>query len=135
MTDTKIQNYLWLDDERPLPFSKAGPVKWFLAKNYNEAVKIIAENDIDVAFLDHDLAIEHYLSNDTSEFREKTGYDVVLWMEKHDKFPSQFCYVHSANPVGSLKMCIVLARHYNTKRNPYVHYVSYSTLMEAYRKL
>lgn len=129
---TKIMNKnLWLDDERKLPFRNIG-CQWLVAKNYDEAVEILENNEIDVAFLDHDLAIDHYTYETIPT--EKTGYDLVKWMRANKKFPKSMCYVHSANPVGADKMCEVLYKHYKTPY-PGSHRVHYEQLLKAYREL
>lgn len=116
---------LWLDDVRDCPF--VGP--WAIAKNYEEAVEILSTHDIEQAWLDHDLAYEHYGHTPESEYKEKTGYDVVLWMEENNKWPTETCMVHSMNPEGSKRMCEVIAKHYGNSLNPRRHYLNYMRLM------
>lgn len=76
---------------------------------------------------DHDLADEHYaywLASETLPVesparnaaramaaREKTGYDVALWMAEHNVWPTEACYVHSHNSVGAEKMVGVINRY------------------------
>jgi hypothetical protein len=46
--------------------------------------------------------------------REKTGYEVVCWLEEHPQFwPPKGVVVHSKNEVGAAKMRVVIARHYH----------------------
>lgn len=117
---------LWLDDVRPCPFIG----NWKIAKNYDEAIKILSENEIDEAWLDHDLAEDHYTMNNDPDYTSpnKTGYDVVLWMKENNKWPKEVCMVHSLNPIGSKRMCEVIAQHYNTKY-PETHYISYLNIL------
>jgi len=111
---------LWLDDVRKCPFIG----DWKIAKNFDEAVKIMQENEIEEAWLDHDLAYEHYGHVPPEQYTEKTGYDFVLWMKENNKWPTKVCIVHSLNPVGSEKMCEVIAEHYGTSV-PKKHYISF----------
>lgn len=113
---------LWLDDVRPCPFIG----DWKIAKNYDEAVKIMQENDIEEAWLDHDLAEDHYVRNEDSTYvsPNKTGYDFVQWMKENNRWPTKVCMVHSLNPVGSERMCNIIGEHYGTV-NPKQHYISY----------
>lgn len=109
---------------RPCPFVG----DWKIAKSYDEAVLIMQENEIEEAWLDHDLAPEHnveYLSE--QEYTEKTGYDFVLWMQENNKWPSNICMVHSLNPIGSKRMCEVIAEYYKTLI-PMKHYISYQRI-------
>ena len=115
---------LWLDDVRPCPFIG----NWLIAKNYEQAVIIMQENEIEEAWLDHDLAPEHYVDVvEDQQWTEKTGYDFVLWMKDNNKWPSKICMVHSLNPVGSKRMCEDIAQHYGTS-SPLRHYMSYLKL-------
>ena len=117
---------LWLDDVRPCPFIG----DWKIAKNYDEVIKILSENEIQEAWLDHDLAEDHYTMNNDPDWvsPNKTGYDVVLWMRENNKWPTEVCMVHSLNPIGSKRMCEVIAQHYNTKY-PETHYISYLNIL------
>ena len=121
---------LWLDDVRPCPFIG----EWKIAKNYDEAVKIMQENEIQEAWLDHDLSEDHYVHNEDETYvsPNKTGYDFVLWMKENNRWPIDVCIVHSLNPVGSERMCDLIAEHYGT-RNPKRHYISYLNI-ERYLK-
>ena len=108
---------LWLDDVRPCPFIG----DWKIAKNYDEAVAIMSSYEIEEAWLDHDLAAEHY---DDEQTEEKTGYDFVIWMTENDKWPKDICIVHSMNPVGAKRMCDIIAEHFGTP-NPMKHYIPF----------
>lgn len=92
---------LWLDDVRdPARF---GRLNWVWVKNYDEAVAFLSNKDVEVleASLDHDLTIDQTFGQPDEE---KTGYDVVLWMEEHGVFPKDGVTVHSANPSGAERM-------------------------------
>jgi hypothetical protein len=119
---------LWLDDVRKCPFIG----NWKTAKNFDEAVKIMQENEIEEAWLDHDLAYEHYGHVKPEEYTEKTGYDFVLWMKENNRWPTKLCIVHSLNPVGSERMCEVIAEHYGTQ-NPKRHYISYLNIEKYFQ--
>ena len=126
---------LWLDDVRPNPFIGED---WLIAKNYDQAVKILEENDIYVAYLDHDLGYwniddifdyENIVLKDGYDDEEKTGYDLVKWMEANNRFPTKMCYVHSANIVGAKRMCHVLSDHYHTE-DFMNHYYPYTKMIK-----
>lgn len=116
---------LWLDDVRKCPFVG----DWKIAINYEEAVDIMTNNVIEEAWLDHDLSPEHYQENMDPGYKSdnKTGYDFVLWMKENNNWPTHACTVHSLNPVGSRRMCEVIAEHYGTN-DPQKHYVSFLKL-------
>ena len=98
---------MWLDDVRePL-------IGYEWVKNYDEAIKLLSTGAVVKASLDHDLAYEHYFPNrNNNNYKNKTGYDVVLWMKENNIWPSEGCIVHSMNPVGGGRMAEILAEHY-----------------------
>src|SRR5687767_10496793 len=81
---------LWLDDERP------APPGWVRANTATEALRLLAEGDVEEVSLDHDLGIE------------ETGYDVVLWIEEKvftdPTYSPPRMRVHSANISARKKM-------------------------------
>ena len=123
---------LWLDDEREPPEG------WFLVKTANAAIEFLTQvrdHGLELTHMsfDHDLADVHYgywyagqtLSKNhpardaarEMASREKTGYDVLLWMAEHEVWPTEACYVHSHNSVGAERMVGVINRYgpYETK--------------------
>lgn len=90
---------LWLDDVRnPARFGRIG---WTWAKTYEEAVALLETGKVIEASLDHDLTIQQTIGEHDGE---RTGYDVVLWMEEHGVWPPEGCHVHSMNPSGAARM-------------------------------
>ena len=103
---------LWLDDIRnPCQHGAIGAV-W--ARNYEQAIALLETGEVTIASLDHDLTLEQTigLSQDGH-----TGYDVLVWMEKHDIWPEEV-YVHSANPSGRYRMFQVIQKHYGKLFQP-----------------
>lgn len=98
---------LWLDDVRE-PW-KHGAIGWKWVKTYEEAIKALENNEIEYASLDHDLSEQATLGQPTPE--EKTGYDVVCWMEANNIWPTNGCDVHSFNPSGKMRMIQVLKKY------------------------
>lgn len=97
---------LWLDDVRE-PWKHGFIVsKW--AKTADEAIEFLKTGEITFASLDHDLA------DDTmgTAKGEKTGYDVVCWMEENDVWPEDGVIVHSLNLAGKARMEQVINKHY-----------------------
>lgn len=81
-----MSDILWLDDERQpyAPWFK-GTIHW--CRTVEEAIQVLRTMPIDIVSLDHDLG------------QEKTGYDLVKWMEEQDVWP--YCVrIHTMNPVG-----------------------------------
>lgn len=95
---------LYLDDVRKCPPG------FMLARNYDEAIKLLETGRVQFASLDHDLCDEDILK--TEGFKEKTGYDVVLWMKAHNVWPPDGVVVHSMNPVGRARMEAVIEQAY-----------------------
>ena len=116
---------LWLDDVRePWRHGFIG-AEW--AKTYDEAIAQLASGEVTFASLDHDIGacadctreMKHIGDMKTPETtfynrcpHEKTGYDVVCWMEQNNAWPRDGVRVHSANPVGRARMEAVIKRHY-----------------------
>jgi len=93
---------LWVDDERPAPEGWAG------AKTYQEAIDLLLIEKVEELSLDHDLA------DFSSDGREKTGYDVALWLVQRkldgQSIPAQIS-CHSANPIGRERILGVVDRY------------------------
>jgi hypothetical protein len=97
---------LWLDDIRVPPRGI-----WHWVKTADEAIKALRTFRYEWASLDHDLADEHYNNQAGTDFREKTGYDVVLWMAEHEIWPSKGVVIHSWNFPGADRMRKVVDRY------------------------
>jgi len=102
---------LWLDDMRKKPFDYD---LW--AKTADECIAMLQAHDVEHVSLDHDLADEHYEDADEPggygspptpidrrRHKEKTGYDVLLWMEEHGRWVPDIS-VHTMNPRGGEDM-------------------------------
>jgi hypothetical protein len=104
--------FLWLDDIRnPAEHGAIGAV-W--AKTYEEAICLLETEQFTVVSLDHDLTMAQTLGDGD---KEKTGYDVVTWMEEHNIWPERV-FVHSANPSGRYRMFLVIQKHYGKLFQP-----------------
>ena len=118
---------LWLDDVRDP--AKFGAVGFVWVKTYDESIDALKSGTVMFASLDHDIGscqdcIDkqlHIGDMQTPETtfsnccpHEKTGYDVVCWLEEHPEFWPPFgVTVHSANPVGRQRMEVVIRKKYN----------------------
>ena len=96
--------FLWLDDIRNPNENGAIGAVW--AKTYEEAICFLETGEVNIASLDHDLTCN-----------EKTGYDVICWIEEHNVWPNEV-YVHSANPSGKLRMLQAIQKHYGKLFQP-----------------
>ena len=104
--------YLWLDDVRPAPVG----FEW--VKTADEAIAALKTGRVEFFSADHDLAEEHYADMDRSTgFKEKTGYEVVCWMEQYDVWPPLGVAVHSFNPSGRARMLAAIERVYGRQAN------------------
>ncbi len=80
---------LYLDDERPAPEG------WCRVYTAEECMKILQEKEVEVLSLDHDLGTD------------KTGYDVLCWIEEQVfvyGYEPPIILLHTANPVGRQRM-------------------------------
>jgi len=68
-----------------------------------EAIEWLAERDYSVIMLDHDLADEHYYTDEPDD--ERTGYAVAAWLAAHpDRQRDATIIIHSLNFAGSRRM-------------------------------
>lgn len=96
---------LWLDDVRdPV---RQGYVGWTWVKTADEAIALLKTGTVVRASLDHDLDMQATLGNAPTE---KTGYDVVCWMEANNVWPPEGTRVHSMNPSGRARMEAAIRR-------------------------
>jgi hypothetical protein len=84
---------VWLDDQRPAPEG------WVHVRTPEEAIGVLRGGGVEELSLDHDLGL------DVGE-RERTGYDVLLWLEAEvaagRTHPPAVIAVHSGN-VGAVR--------------------------------
>ncbi|HKR59484.1 MAG TPA: cyclic-phosphate processing receiver domain-containing protein [Pyrinomonadaceae bacterium] len=74
-----------------------------VAKNVEQAQKLLSENAYDAIFLDHDLHPEHYSSLDHDD--ERTGYAVAVWLAENPNLqPASTIMVHTRNADGAMRM-------------------------------
>jgi CheY-like chemotaxis protein len=74
-----------------------------VAKNVEQAQKLLSENSYDAIFLDHDLHPEHYSSLDHDD--ERTGYAVAVWLAENPNLqPASTIMVHTRNADGAMRM-------------------------------
>ena len=74
-----------------------------VAKNVEQAQKLLSENSYDAIFLDHDLHPEHYSSLDHDD--ERTGYAVAAWLAENPNLqPASTIMVHTRNADGAIRM-------------------------------
>lgn len=101
---------VWLDDIRNP--ARYGCIGWIWVENADAAIRLLASGLVTEISLDHDLALEHYPFSEVPEkdYKEKTGYDVICWMEENNVWPEKV-YIHTMNPVGRVRMQAVLDRH------------------------
>jgi hypothetical protein len=78
--------YLWLDDDRP------APPGWHWCKTVPEACRLLATRRVTYASLDHDLG------------QPENGSDLVIWMVHTGHWPRYRPGIHSANPLGAMRM-------------------------------
>jgi hypothetical protein len=89
---------LLIDDVRNLAAS-------VIARNYDEGIRqLLLNGPWDLLLLDHDLA-----SFDSNAV-EKTGYDIMCWLEENAAYVPKEIQCVSANPVGRSRIEVVIRR-------------------------
>lgn len=92
--------------------------EWTIARNYDEAIKLIEEHKPQRIAFDHDLAECHYQG---IQGNEKTGYDIACYLTEKDRetgdyITENFNYtVHSMNPDGARRIKIEIHSHMRRK--------------------
>ncbi len=97
---------LFVDDIRSAPDKS-----WDIARSFIEAINLLTLNNYEVVSLDHDLG-----DINNAEGRERTGYDVLMWMLDRKYTGSAYVpetvIVHTANPPARLKMQGIVDRYW-----------------------
>lgn len=111
---------LFLDDD-PWRHKMVRPhMKFDAAYTAADCIRLLAESDYDVVFLDHDLGGAQMVE---SEGPEETGYTVAKWMEANRRAVG-LVVVHSLNPVGRANMLALLRNAgYQTLECPFFRLV------------
>lgn len=86
----ELELKIYLDDERK------SPEGWIQVFSYQECINMLCQFNPTNLSLDHDLG------------EEKTGYDVIKWIEqkvfKDSNYQPPIIVIHSANPAGRQNM-------------------------------
>lgn len=101
---------VYLDDERP-----AYDETWYLTETPEETIELLKTGRVQALSLDNDLG----LKNDEGK-PERDGYSVCFWLEEQ-VFMNGFnapedIKVHSANPVASDRMSVVIMKLMSLKK-------------------
>ena len=68
-----------------------------------QAIRWLEEREYATILLDHDLADEHYFSDERDD--ERTGYAVAAWLAAHtDRQRDALIIIHSLNYAGAQRM-------------------------------
>lgn len=90
-----VEMKVWLDDRRE-------PSRdWMWVKTPEEAIALVQAGAVEELSLDHDLGLTD------NDGRERTGYDVLLWIEEQvatARLVPPKLSVHSANPPAHERM-------------------------------
>ena len=103
---TPISVFLLDDDNRRHRWFKKRFVgdELDIAETVEEAKEILAKNNYDAIFLDHDLLPHHYESNDHDDF-SSTGYAIAEWLnDNRDIQRASTIIVHTRNADAAIKM-------------------------------
>jgi CheY-like chemotaxis protein len=94
----------------------------------SQAVAWLKERDYFMILLDHDLAEEHYFSNEPDD--ERTGYAVAAWLAGHpDSQREAVILIHSLNYTGAQRMLEVLQEAGREAEHIPFHYLQFGLRM------
>lgn len=71
-----------------------------ITKEPKRAIELLQTGNVDVLFLDHDLAG----TGEPEPSGPGTGYEVAKWLEEHPEYKPKTIVIHSLNPVGQKNM-------------------------------
>lgn len=71
------------------------------ARTYAEGIDALTEEEWDILYLDHDLG------------EDKSGYDVLCFLEEYPEYLPGEIQLVTANPVGRMRMVQVINKLYN----------------------
>lgn len=75
-----------------------------IAETVEEAKELLAENNYDAIFLDHDLLPHHYESNDHDDYAS-TGYAIAEWLYENKNLQrAATIIVHTRNADAAIRM-------------------------------
>lgn len=74
-------------------------------KTYSEGIEALKSERWDIVYLDHDLGF--YLDGD-----ERTGYDILCWLEQHPEYLPKEIIIVTMNPSGKERMELALKKLY-----------------------
>lgn len=90
---------LLIDDLRNIPAD-------IVARNYDAGIEALRDQGpFDLLYLDHDLG-------DYAHGVEKTGYDIMLFLEENPQYLPKEIKLVTSNPVGRRKMQVVIDKLY-----------------------
>ncbi len=125
--EKNLNSFLFLDDCREpkdsfyYTYNKIyNDPNWNIVRSYDEFVQYITIHGLpSIISFDHDLADEHYETDNIEDYTEKTGYECAKWLvnyciDNNCKLPIYYC--HSQNPVGK-KNILTLLENYNKHEN------------------
>ena len=95
---------LLIDDQRNAVFISItyGIEVTKIAKDFESGIEALKSQKWDLLLLDHDL-------NSYVDGIEKTGYDIMLWLEVNPVHMPSEIHLVTANPVGAARMRSVIA--------------------------
>lgn len=92
---------LLIDDMRTMTVDR-------IARTYDDGISALKESQWDILYLDHDLG---------DEDPHKTGYGIMLFLEENKEYLPKEIVLVTANPVGRIKMQVVIDQLYSNKLN------------------
>jgi hypothetical protein len=99
---------VWLDDRRTPP-----DPAWVWVHTPEEAIELLRSGEVEALSVDHDLGL-------VDEERERTGYDVLLWLEREvaegRMQPPAELHAHSGNTgaIDRMEAAIHSIRRFDT---------------------
>lgn len=93
---------LLIDDKRNIKAT-------LVCRTYDEGLSALKSEKWQLLYLDHDLGC--YDENG----REKTGYDIMCFLEEYPQYLPEKIMIVSSNPVGRKRMQVVIDKLYGDK--------------------
>ena len=100
-TKPRRPRVLLIDDLRNIEATR-------VARTYNEGIEALKDGPWDLLLLDHDLGCYDSVG------REKTGYDIICFLEENLQYLPERIELVTMNPVGRLKMNAAIVNLYGS---------------------
>lgn len=97
---------IFLDDVRKSQDIYPNENDWIIARDIEDIKPFLIKGLVANLSLDGDMGL------DDNNKDIPGGYELCIWMEENNKWPTERVYIHSMNPVKRQMMLEIITKHY-----------------------